>query len=382
MGKKPTVTEVTRALEQAARVATQGSLPERAGRFVVPEIPDETDASTGDELVLYEGKDGVRVELRYGSETMWATQKQMAELFGVDTKTINQHLRHIFEEGELDREATISKSEIVQTEGARSVRRQVAIYNLDAIISVGYRVGSKQGTMFRRWATDKLVQYAIKGFVLDDERLKERGGNDYFSELRERIRDIRASEANLYAELRSICALCSDYDSKSQAARNFYMAMQNKLLWATTSATGPEIIQERARADADSMGLTHWKGRDVAKADVTIAKNYLSQVEIGDLNRLTSMVLDYFEDQTTRRRAVTMVDLETRLDEFLKFNNRPALTHLGSVSREAADIHTQAEYEKFAAARRLKRQQESETTIIKLKKAEKEISKRSRRRSA
>jgi len=274
-------------------VATQGSITERAGRFIVPEMPDETDATTGDELLLYEGKGGIRVELRYSSDTMWATQKQMAELFEVDTKTINQHLRHIFEEGELDREATISKSEIVQTEGERSVRRQVAIYNLDAIISVGYRVGSRQGTMIRRWATNKLVQYAIKGFVLDDERLKERGGNDHVTELRERIRDIRASEANLYAELRSICVLCSDYDPKLEAARNFYMAMQNKLPWPITSSTAPEIIQQRARADADHMGLTNWKGRDVAKADVSVAKNYLGQIEVDDLNRLTSMVLDY-----------------------------------------------------------------------------------------
>ena len=252
------------------------------------------------------------------------------------------------------------------------------VYNLDAIISVGYRVGSKQGTMFRRWATDKLVQYAIKGFALDDERLKEPGGNDYFAELRERIRDIRASEANLYTELRNICALCSDYDSQSQAARNFYMAMQNKMLWATTSATAPEIVARRANAQADNMGLTTWKGRDIAKADVTVAKNYLIPVEIEDLNRLTGMALDYFEDQTKRRRIVTMDELETKLGEFLQFNNRPVLDHFGSVSRETADNRAEAEYERFAETRRLKRQQEGEASITKLK----EVQRRQRRKRA
>jgi hypothetical protein len=379
MSRKPTVTEATRALEEAARVATQGSVPERAGRFVVPDVvPEDTDASTDDELVLYEGKGGVRVDLRYSGDTIWATQKQMADLFGVDRTSIVKHLRNIYAEGELDPETTCAESSQVRTEGKRSVTRPMQVYNLDAIISVGYRVGSKQGTMFRRWATDKLVQYAIKGFALDDERLKEPGGNDYFAELRERIRDIRASEANLYSELRTICALCSDYNPKSQAARNFYMAMQNKLLWATTSATAPEIVARRANAQADNMGLTTWKGRDIAKADVTVAKNYLIPVEIEDLNRLTGMALDYFEDQTKRRRVVTMDELETKLGEFLQFNNRPLLTHFGSISREAADNRAEAEYERFAESRRLRRQQDGEASITKLK----EVQRRQRRKRA
>jgi hypothetical protein len=377
MAKKPTVTEATRALEQAARVATQGSMPEQAGRFVLPEVPEDTDASTGDELVLYEGKGGVKVELRYSGDTMWATQKQMAELFGVSINVVSVHLRNIFAEGELDQGSNSQKMRIAGS------AKPVNIYNLDAIISVGYRVGSKQGTMFRRWATGKLVQYAIKGFVLDDDRLKEPGGNDYFSELRERIRDIRASEANLYAELRSICALCTDYDPKSQAAHNFYMAMQNKLLWATAAATAPEIIVERAKAEADNMGLTTWKGqRGVTKTDVTVAKNYLGQTEIDDLNRLTGMVLDYFEDQAERRQPVTMMALEEKLNEFLKFNNRPVLAHLGSVSREVADAHAAAQYEKFAATRRLRCQEEGAASIVALKKVDKEIKKRGRHKSA
>ena len=377
MAKKPTVTEAARALEEAARVATEGALPERAGRFVVTDAPDEEDTTTGDRLVLYEGRGGIKVELSYAGDTMWATQKQMAELFAIDVKTVSEHLRNIFAEGELDRESNSGKTRIAGS------TKPVNIYNLDAIISVGYRVGSKQGTMFRRWATDKLVQYAIKGFVLDDERLKEAGGNDYFAELRERIRDIRASEANLYAELRSICALCSDYDPKSPSARNFFMAMQNKLLWATTSATAPEIVKARVDANAANMGLTSWKGRDgVTKADVTVAKNYLAQGEIADLNRLTGMTLDYFDDQTQRRRVVTMIELEGKLDEFLKFNNRPALAHLGSVSRPDADAHAEAEYERFAEVRRLRRQHEGEVTISSLKKAQKQIGKGGRRRSA
>jgi hypothetical protein len=379
MSRKPTVTEATRALEQAARVATQGVRAERSGRFVVPDEPDDVDASTGDQLVLYEGKGGVKVELSYAGDTMWATQKQMAELFGVQKAAISKHLSNIFAEGELDRSSVVSKMETTAADGKRY---QVQIYNLDAIISVGYRVGSKQGTMFRRWATNKLVQYAIKGFVLDDDRLKEPSGNDYFSELRERIRDIRASEANLYTELRSICALCTDYDPKSQAARNFYMAMQNKLLWATATATAPEIVLDRARADADNMGLTAWKGREVAKADVTVAKNYLAQGEITDLNRLTSMVLDYFEDQAERRQPVTMMALEEKLNEFLKFNDRPVLARLGSVSREAADTHAVAEYAKFDATRRLRRREEGVASIVALKKVDKEINKRGRRKSA
>jgi hypothetical protein len=301
----------------------------------------------------------------------------MSELFGVSINVVSVHLRNIFAEGELDRESNSQKLRIAGS------TKPVNIYNLDAIISVGYRVGSKQGTMFRRWATDKLVQYAIKGFVLDDDRLKEPGGNDYFSELRERIRDIRASEANLYTELRSVCALCTDYDSKSQAAHNFYMAMQNKLLWATASSTAPEIIVERAKADADNMGLTTWTGqRGVTKGDVTVAKNYLAQGEIADLNRLTGMALDYFEDQAERRQPVTMAALEDKLNEFLKFNDRPVLSHLGSVSRETADAHAVAEYEKFAATRRLRRQEEGAASVVALKKVGKEISKRGRRKSA
>ena len=242
--------------------------------------------------------------------------------------TISRHLRNIFAEGELDPDSVVTKIVTTASDGKDYT---TAHYALDAIISVGYRVSSKQATLFRIWATDKLVQYAVKGFAVDDERLKSVGGNDYFSELRERIRDIRASEANVYKEVHSICALCSDYDQKAPSSRNFFAGMQNRLLWAVTTMTAPQIIVDRADAARPNMGLATWQGRQVSKADVIVSKNYLGEVEIRELNRITNMLLDYFDDRTERRRVTTMADLESALVDFLKFNQRPVLQGLGDV---------------------------------------------------
>ncbi len=373
---KPTLADATRALEATARVATNGTAAQRAGRAepsAEPDAPDEP--GTGDRLVIYQGKGGIRVELSYSGDTMWASQNQMAELFGVTRASITRHLQNIYADGELDQESTRTESVLV---GVNGQKYPIHLFSLDAIISVGYRVNSVQGTMFRRWATDKLVQYAVKGFAIDDDRLKEASGNTYFAELRERIRDIRASEANAYAELRTICSLCADYDPASQAARNFYMGVQNMLLWGVASATAPELVVDRADASQPNMGLTSWRGTDIAKVDVTVSKNYLANAEVEELNRLTGMVLDYFEDQTSREKAVSMAALESKLSAFLRFNERPILQDLGRVSRSAADEHAKAEYEKFAEARRLKRQDEGKAAISKLKQLVK-ASKRSRR---
>jgi hypothetical protein len=291
------------------------------------------------------------------------TQRDIASLFAITRESVTRHLQNIYGEGELDKASTSTESVRV---GVNGQSYRMTVYNLDAVISVGYRISSKQATMFRRWATDKLVQYAIKGFAIDDERLKSAGGNDYFSELRDRIRDIRASEANLYKELREICTLCSDYDPKSKASILFFAFTQNKLLWAVTSMTAAEIVVDRASASKPNMGLTAWKGRDITKAEVGTAKNYLADTELSSLNRFTGMLLDYFEDQAERRRVVTMAELEERLNDFLKFNQRPVLTAAGRVSSTAAEAHAKAEYEKFSEQRRLKRQAESEAALVQL----------------
>lgn len=378
MSRKPTLTEVTDAMARAGRVGAKGAPAEQAGQFVVPDEPEGDEGTTGDELVLYETGKGLKVELNFSGDTMWATQQQMADLFNVTQASVSRHLKNIYGEGELDQETSYTESVYQGVNGQSRNRR---LYNLDAIISVGYRVNSKQGTMFRRWATGVLVEYAKKGFALDDQRLKEPGGNDYFAELRERIRDIRASEANVYKELREVCTLCSDYDPNQQSARNFFAGLQNKMLWAVTTNTAPQLIMDRADASKPNMGLTSWKGRDVAKADVKTAKNYLGDQEIAELNRLTNMTLDYIEDQTQRRRVVTMVELEEQIREFIKFNKRPLLGHNGSVTRAKADKHALAEYEKFAEARRLARQAEGEKTVAKLLAVEKSAPVGRRKRS-
>jgi hypothetical protein len=321
------------------------------------------DAESGDRFLIYGSDSGVRVELRYQGEALWMTQAQMADLFGVDVRTVNEHLVNIYAEGELNDEATIRNFRIVHAEGSRNVSRIIRHYTLDAVISVGYRVSSRQATLFRIWATDKLVQFATKGFVVDVERLKDPASQDRFAELREIIRDIRASEANVYAELRRILAICQDYDPKSRVCANFFASFQNKLHYAVTHQTAAELIVVRADATQPNMGRTSWPKADIRKSDVAVAKNYLGQLEIDDLNRATTMLLDYFEDQTERRRLVLLSGAEAKLDEWLRFNERPILKGHGKVSSKKAETHALEQYACFDEQRRLVRKAEADAAL-------------------
>lgn len=318
---------------------------------------DGIDAARG-ELILYETEDGrTRVECRFADETLWLSQALMAELFQTTPQNITQHLKTLYEEGEIDEQATCKEYLQVRREGAREVRRSVKHYNLDAILAVGYRVRSVRGTQFRRWATERLREYLVKGFTLDDERLRNppidgEGVPDYFGELLERIRDIRASERRMYLRVREIFAMAADYVPNHEQTARFFQTIQNKLHFAATGRTAAELIRERADHGRPHMGLTTWKGADVRKGDVTVAKNYLRDGEIDELNRIVVMWLDYAEDQARRRRQVFLRDWEERLDAFLRFNERDVLPDAGRTSRAEADRHAEAEYGKFAARRR------------------------------
>lgn len=318
------------------------------------------------EIVLYRTEDGrTRLECRFVAETLWLSQALMAELFQKDVRTINEHLRNIFEEGEVDPGATIRKFRIVRPEGSRQVAREIEHYSLDAILAVGYRVRSARGTQFRIWATERLREYLVKGFTMDDERLRNppvegSGVPDYFDELLERIRDIRASERRVYLRVREIFALAADYDPGRPEVLSFFQAIQNKLHYAATGKTAAELIAERADHERPNMGLTSWKGGVVRKADVTVAKNYLHHEEIAELNRIVTMWLDFAEDQARRRRQVFLKDWQTRLDKFLRFNERAVLPDKGRVSKADADARAQAEYEHFAAQRRALMEAEAE----------------------
>ena len=306
------------------------------------------------ELIFYRTPEGtVRVEVLYELETFWLNQKRIAELFGVDIRTVSYHLREIYDAGELVPEATLRKIWRVQTEGNREVRREIEFYNLDAIISVGYRVNSSQATQFRIWATQTLREFIIKGFVLDDERLKlnKRFGKDYFDELLERIREIRASERRFYLKITDIYEQCSiDYDKSAEITQTFFKTVQNKLHWAVTGKTAAEIIAERADSSKLTMGLTTWKNAPkgkILKSDVSIAKNYLIEQEIKELERIVSMYLDYAENQASRQIPMKMSDWVTKLDAFLQFNEYDVLTNAGSVSAEVAKQLAEERYETF-----------------------------------
>jgi hypothetical protein len=306
------------------------------------------------EIVFYQAEDGrSRIQVRLDGGTVWLTQRLLADLYQVSVPTINEHLGNIFEDEELDPAATIRKFRIVQVEGKREVTRLVDHYNLDVILAVGYRVRSHRGTQFRRWATERLREYVVKGFVLDDERLKEGNGlgADYFDELLERIREIRASEKRFYQKIRDLYALAVDYDSAAAETREFFRIVQNKLHWAITGRTAAEIIAERADATKPNMGLTTWKGAKVRRIDVTVAKNYLNAEEIRSLNRIVTMYLDYAEEQAERRRPLYMRDWRAKLDAFLAFNEREILKDGGRISAEVAQKLALDEYDAFERRR-------------------------------
>ncbi len=309
------------------------------------------------ELLIYRNEGGqVKLEVRLEDETVWLTQKMMAELFQTSKQNISQHIRSIHEEGELQPGPTVKKLLTVQKEGRRNVRRELDFYNLDMIISVGYRVKSLIATRFRIWATKRLKEYIIKGFVMDDERLKNppvagSAPPDYFDEMLERIRDIRASERRMYLRVREIFAMAADYEPSLKETTRFFSVIQNKLHYASTGMTAAELIKTRANSLSANMGLTTWKGDEVRKSDVTIAKNYLGVDEINELNRIVVMWLDYAEDQARRRKRVFMKDWEWKLDEFLRFNERDVLPDAGSVSKREADKSAREEYNHFTQRR-------------------------------
>ncbi len=306
------------------------------------------------EIILYKTEDGaVKIDTIFQNETIWLTQNAMAELFGVNVPAISKHLKNIFEDEELQKEATLSKMETVQNEGGRQVARNKEFYNLDAIIAVGYRVNSKRATQFRIWATAILKEYIIKGFAMDDERLKQSERWDYFDEWLERIRDIRASEKRFYQKIRDIYTTAIDYDKNSEAAQIFFKKVQNKMLWATTGKTAAELIESRSNPGKPNMGLTAWRGSIVRKYDVSIAKNYLKEEEIKDLNEIVTMYLDYAERQARKRRTVTMTEWAEKLDAFLKQNEEDLLTHAGTVKAEVAKKIAEDRYEEYDIKRKV-----------------------------
>jgi len=325
-------------------------------------------AHTRGEILVYQTGEGhVKLEVRLEDETVWLTQQMMAELFQTTKQNIGQHLKNIFEEGELDQNSVVKK---FFTTAADGKNYKTSFYNLDAVISAGYRIKSLIATRFRIWATQRLKEYIIKGFVMDDERLKNppvKGSAvpDYFDEMLARIRDIRASERRMYLRVKEILAMAADYEPTWSQTKKFFSIIQNKLHFAATGMTAAELIQSRANHLLPNMGLTAWKDDEVRKTDVTTAKNYLNEGEIDELNRIVTMWLDFAEDQAKRRKQIFMREWEQRLDEFLRFNDRRVLPNAGKVSKQVAEDHANAEYEKFKVRRREYKESIGEKDYIK-----------------
>jgi hypothetical protein len=337
------------------------------------------------EIILYQTEDGkTKLEVRLEHESIWLTQAAMAELFQTTPQNITLHLKEIYSSAELLQEATCKENLQVQNEGGRQIKRTRKFYNLPAIIAVGYRVNSIRGTQFRRWATERLNEYLVKGFTMDDERLKQGAniGSDYFDEILERIRDIRASEKRFYQKIRDIYKLAVDYDPKAEETLQFFKIVQNKLHFAISGKTAAELISERVDPSKPNMGLTSWKGAKVRPGDVTIAKNYLNAKEMDQLNRIVTMYLDYAEDQARRHKQIFMRDWCKKLDAFLKFNERDILRNAGKVTKEVADKLALEQYGRFNA-HRLKQEDEVEMLAddAEFKQIEEKIGKRPKKRN-
>lgn len=326
----------------------------------------QEDEDTGDRFLVYGDGTGTHVEVTYSGDRLWMTQAQIAALYGRDVSTISRHISNILEEDELD-ESNLQKLQIA------SSTKPLTLYSMDMVISVGYRVASKQATLFRKWATEKLVQFATKGFVIDAPRLKNPEYRDRIAELKEIIRDIRSDEANVYSELRSICALCQDYDGKSETWRTFYRNTQAKLIFAVSSMTPAEVIARRADSTDISMGLRSWPNENVRKQDVIVSKNYLGEQEVRELNRLTTILLDIFEDQADVGRLTLMSEAEALLDQQLSSLGRQVLRHGGSQSMDEAKRIAERAYAKFNAARKAKRREEASEAIARIKKEQKSL---------
>ncbi len=308
--------------------------------------------STAEFLIFEKQAHADSIEVRYEDETLWLTQKMMASLFEVNVPAISKHLQNIFNEGELDQESTVSKMETVQNEGGRTVTRMIDYYNLDAVISVGYRINSIRATQFRRWATQVLKQYAITGYVIDRKRMENGAflGEDYFERLLEEIREIRLSERRFYQKVTDIYATSVDYDRNAPTTKLFFATVQNKLHYAITGNTAPELIMGRADSNKEHMGLTSWERSPdgkILKSDVSVAKNYLTKDELDSLGRIVNSFLDAAEDFAKRKIPMTMEDWAKRLDMFLEFTGREILTDAGSVSKITAKAYAETEFQKY-----------------------------------
>ena len=320
------------------------------------------------EFLIYQAEDGkAQLSVLLDNEDLWLSQKQLTELFGKAKGTISEHIKHIFEDGELHEASVVRFYRTTATDGKSY---EVAHYNLEMVLALGFRVRSQAGVRFRQWANAQLKEFIVKGFVLDDERLKNPpvAGSvvpDYFAQLLERVRDIRASERRMYLRVREIFAMAADYEPSLPETTTFFRIIQNKLHFAVTGKTAAEIIRDRVDAAQPNMGLATWKGQWLTKADVTVAKNYLTEAEISELNRIVVMWLDFAEDQALRRKQVFLSDWTAKLDAFLQFNDRQVLSDAGKVTKKQADAKALAEYEKFAEQRRAMLEQQGEADAMK-----------------
>jgi hypothetical protein len=311
-----------------------------------------SDLAKDAQFLLYQTEEGhTRVEVRFDGDTAWLTQSSLAELYHTTPQNITQHIAAIYAEGELEEAATCKPYLQVRTEGSRQIQRNLKHYSLPMILAVGYRVRSHRGTQFRKWATAQLEEYLVKGFTLDDERLKQAGGGTYFEDLLARIRDIRSAEKVFWRKVLDIYATSIDYDPRVELSQRFFQTVQNKMHWAAHGRTAAEVIVARADAEKLNMGLTTWSGDHVRKSDVTIAKNYLSAEEIEALNRIVTAYLEFAELQAINRKPMHMADWIRKLDDFLRLAERDILSHAGRVSHDAAVAKAEQEYDRFTAAR-------------------------------